>query len=92
MREQIRFYATFSLSLLAISGFSVLMFLVPFIVDPALATLTADFTEKPVECRVTLSRRVLGAVQCSCVVLGCSADCLSRYPNKTDPLFCCTGH
>ena len=60
-RETIRFYATFSFSLIAISGFSVLMFLVPFIVDPALATLTADFVEKPVECRVIFSRAILGS-------------------------------
>ena len=59
-QEQIKFYATFSFSLIAITGFSVLMFLVPFIVDPALATLTADFVEKPVECRVTFSRAILG--------------------------------
>ena len=43
IQEKIKFYATFSFALLAITGFSVLMFLVPFIVDPALATLTADF-------------------------------------------------
>ena len=43
IQEKIKFYATFSFSLVAITGFSVLMFLVPFIVDPALATLTADF-------------------------------------------------
>ena len=46
LQEKIKFYATFSFSLLAITGFSVLMFLVPFIVDPALATLTADFVVK----------------------------------------------
>ena len=59
-QEQIKFYATFSFSLIAITGFSVLMFLVPFIVDPALAMLTADFVEKPVECRVTFSKAILG--------------------------------
>ena len=46
IQEKIKFYATFSFSLVAITGFSVLMFLVPFIVDPALATLTADFVVK----------------------------------------------
>ena len=60
VQEQIKFYATFSFSLIAITGFSALMFLVPFIVDPALATLTADFVEKPVECRGILSRAILG--------------------------------
>ena len=60
VQEQIKFYATFSFSLIAITGFSALMFLVPFIVDPALATLTADFVDKPVECRVTASRAILG--------------------------------
>ena len=60
IQERLKFYATFSFSLIAITGFSVLMFLVPFIVDPALATLTADFVEKPVECRVIFSRAILG--------------------------------
>ena len=59
-QESLKFYATFSFSLIAITGFSVLMFLVPFIVDPALATLTADFVDKPVECRVIFSRAILG--------------------------------
>ena len=59
-QESLKFYATFSFSLIAITGFSVLMFLVPFIVDPALATLTADFVDKPVECRVIVSRAILG--------------------------------
>ena len=67
IQEKIKFYATFSFSLIAITGFSVLMFLVPFIVDPALATLTADFVEKPVECRVILSRAILGELCFGCV-------------------------
>ena len=31
IQERLKFYATFSFSLIAITGFSVLMFLVPFI-------------------------------------------------------------
>ena len=87
-RETIRFYATFSFSLIAISGFSVLMFLVPFIVDPALATLTADFVEKPVECRVIFSRAILGSKN-SAVKLsigsttGCTITPTSAFTFKT---------
>lgn len=81
LQEQIKFYATFSFSLIAITGFSALMFLVPFIVDPALATLTADFVEKPVECRVILSRAILGLSNCSWSSCreGCTRDIFSCH-------------
>lgn len=81
VQEQIKFYATFSFSLIAITGFSALMFLVPFIVDPALATLTADFVEKPVECRVILSRAILGLSNCSWSSCreGCTRDIFSCH-------------
>ena len=49
MQAKLKFYTTFTLTVVAVTGFSALMFLVPFVVDPALATLTADFIQKPVE-------------------------------------------
>ena len=47
-QAKLKFYTTFTLTVIAVTGFSALMFLVPFVVDPALATLTADFVQKPV--------------------------------------------
>ena len=85
VKEQIKFYATFTFSLIAISGFSVLMFLVPFIVDPALATLTADFVEKPVECRVILSRQILGETD-QYYQISLNSHCFDRSNIISDPL------
>ena len=59
-QEKLKFAITFSLSLIAIGGLSALMFLVPFVVDPALATLTAGFSSKSVECRVTKTQPIVG--------------------------------
>ena len=86
VKEQIKFYATFTFSLIAISGFSVLMFLVPFIVDPALATLTADFVEKPVECRVILSRQILGETD-QYYQISLNSHCFDRSNIISDPLW-----
>ena len=43
-----------------ICSFSVFLFLIPFVVDPALSTINHDFVEEPVECRVVLSKYILG--------------------------------
>ena len=36
------------------------LFLIPFVVDPALSTINHDFVEEPVKCRVVLSKYILG--------------------------------
>jgi hypothetical protein len=59
-QSKYKFYATFIFAVVALSSFSALLFLVPFIVDPALATLTSDFVEKPIECKVVHSKYTLG--------------------------------
>ena len=60
VKSKIRFYATFSFAFIFICSFSGLMFLVPLVVDPALATLTANFVDSPVQCRVVHSQYILG--------------------------------
>ena len=55
-----QFYATFTFAVVGMVSFSVLLFLVPFIVDPALATIMSDFSEKPVDCQVVQSKYILG--------------------------------
>ena len=59
-QSKLIFYATFICAIIALSSFSALLFLVPFIVDPALATLTSDFVEQPTECVVVHSKYILG--------------------------------
>ena len=60
-----QFYSTFTFSVVAMCSFSALLFLVPFIVDPALATIMSDFSSAPVDCEVVRSGYVLGASNCS---------------------------
>ena len=59
-QSKVKFYVTFISAVVALSSFSALLFLVPFIVDPALATLTSDFVENPIECKVVHSKYTLG--------------------------------
>ena len=46
-------------------AFSALLFLIPFVVDPALAALTSDFPAQPLPCTVVESKYILGASRCS---------------------------
>ena len=49
--------------MMIISGictFSIFLFLIPFVVDPAVATINHDFVETPVQCRVVLNKYILG--------------------------------
>ena len=43
-----------------ICSFSLFLFLIPFIVDPALSTLNHDFIQEPVQCKVLLNKYILG--------------------------------
>lgn len=43
-----------------ICSFSLFLFLIPFIVDPALSTLNHDFIQEPVQCTVLLNKYILG--------------------------------
>ena len=38
------------------------LFLIPFVVDPALATINHDFVKTPVQCRVILNKYILGEI------------------------------
>ena len=71
-----QFYSTFTFSVVAMCSFSALLFLVPFIVDPALATIMSDFSSTPVDCAVVRSGHVLGASNCSWYSCreGCTRD------------------
>ncbi|CAB4055994.1 unnamed protein product [Lepeophtheirus salmonis] len=80
---------TIIFSLFGAAAFSLLLFLVPFIVDPALATILADFTTQNVSCVVTelAFRQGQGNCSWSSCREGCTRDvytCFQIHVNYTD--------
>ena len=74
--EKIKFYATALSLALFFGSFSIFVFLIPFVIDPACASLRGDFTESPAECRIVSSTYILGASRChwSSCREGCTRD------------------
>jgi len=64
-KVKVKLYVTLTFASIFIIAFSALMFLVPFVIDPSLAAIRADFVEKPVECKVVKSQYVLGVRNCT---------------------------
>ena len=60
LAEKLKFYTTFSAASLAICTFSLFLFLIPFVIDPTVATINQDFIEEPVDCKVVLNKYILG--------------------------------
>ena len=58
--EKVKFYVTFTAASVAIFTFSLFLFLIPFVIDPTVATINQDFIEQPVQCRVVLNKYILG--------------------------------
>ena len=50
--EEIKYYTSMFLGTVAINALFAFLFLVPFILDPAISTMMHDFVEKPVHCKV----------------------------------------
>ena len=51
--DDIKYYTSLFLGALAINCVFGFLFLVPFVLDPAISTLMHDFIEDPVHCKVT---------------------------------------
>ena len=66
---KIHFYTTFLLAVIVLCSFSVLLFLIPFIVDPTLASIMSDFSETPVSCNIVHSKYILGENQLSQILI-----------------------
>ena len=62
---KIDFYATVFFSLLAIGAFFGFLFLVPFVIEPAVTTIQMDFEVEPVTCCVLSFEEAFGAKNCS---------------------------
>ncbi|XP_014242825.1 protein tipE [Cimex lectularius] len=87
-RQKLWFYATSFFTMSAVSAGSSLLFLVPLYVDPAISTLVADFTPRPVTCTTTRKEDHSGIFNCSWSSCreGCTSDmyrCTHIYVNYT---------
>ena len=51
--EDIKYYTSLFLGTVAICALFAFLFLVPFVLDPAISTMFHQFVEKPVHCKVT---------------------------------------
>ena len=51
--EEIKYYTSMFLGALCIICVFAFLFLVPFVLDPAISTLMHQFVEEPVHCKVT---------------------------------------
>jgi len=74
--EQIKYYTSLFLGALAIVCIFGFLFLVPFVLDPAISTMMHQFVTKPVHCRVTDYSLRYGKSNCtwaSCKE-GCTAE------------------
>jgi len=74
--DEIKYYTSLFLGALAINCVFGFLFLVPFVLDPAISTLMHHFVEAPVHCRVTSYELRYGKTNCSWASCreGCTAE------------------
>lgn len=65
LREKVLFYLTTFFILLGIVSLFVFLFLVPFLIEPAITTIFMEFDEKPITCVTAYSELREGASNCS---------------------------
>ncbi|CAL4142199.1 unnamed protein product [Meganyctiphanes norvegica] len=94
-RASIRFYITTFFVLLACCSSFAFLFLVPFVINPAFATLFAEFKIDPVTCVTTSYEELKGTSNCSwsSCMEGCTKDLFKcqhiivNYKNDTEDFF-----
>lgn len=74
--ENFKYYTSLILGTLCIVSIFAFLFLVPFVLDPAISTLMHEFVDKPVTCRVESVKVRTGKKECkwSSCREGCTAD------------------
>ena len=63
--QKIKFYVTATSIALFFGSFGIFVFLIPFVIDPAVSTLRGDFSVAPAECRIVSAQYKLGVSRCS---------------------------
>ena len=79
--ENIKYYTSLVLGTLCIVCIFAFLFLVPFVLDPAISTIVHEFVDRPVTCRVTNVTVRHGKSNCkwSSCREGCTADMYICY-------------
>ena len=79
--EECKYYTSLTLGTLCIVSVFAFLFLVPFVLDPAISTMTHDFKEEPVTCKVSNVAINHGKSNCkwSSCREGCTADMYHCY-------------
>ena len=54
--EDIKYYTSLFLGTIAIVSLFVFLFLIPFVLDPAISTMMHSFLEHPVQCKVAFMK------------------------------------
>jgi len=79
--EECKYYTSLTLGTFCIVSVFAFLFLVPFVLDPAISTLTHDFVDEPVTCKVSNVSVKRGKSNCawSSCREGCTADMYHCY-------------
>ena len=79
--ENFKYYTSLMLGTLCIVCIFAFLFLVPFVLDPAISTLMHEFVDSPVTCRVSQVEVKHGKSNCkwSSCREGCTADMFQCY-------------
>jgi len=74
--ENFKYYTSLILGTLCIVSIFAFLFLVPFVLDPAISTLMHEFVDEPVTCKVASVKVLTGKIACkwSSCREGCTAD------------------
>ena len=83
---RLKYYATLTFGLTACLSSFIFMFMVPFVLDPSISTLMADFDPDPVVCKTVYTDHRIGMKNCSWSSCkeGCTTDqfeCWRVYAN-----------
>ncbi|CAB3374641.1 Hypothetical predicted protein [Cloeon dipterum] len=65
LKEKVKFYTSLCFGTTAILAVFAFLFLIPFIVDPAISSLAADFEQQPVTCVVSSFETAIGLKNCT---------------------------
>lgn len=79
--DKFKYYASLGLGTVAIVSAFVFLFLIPFVLDPAISTYVHDFSPEPVTCKISQMRIKHGKTNCkwSSCREGCTATMFKCY-------------
>ena len=80
MAEQVKFYVSLTLGIIATLCVFALLFLIPLVVEPSISTLFADFDSEAATCVTTRAEEVTGLTKCG-IYSSCKEGC-TNTPHK----------